>query len=375
MKKFVYLCGMMLLSLNIIAQAPLDKNYSPVFSDDFDETGRYWYRFIEYPNKYWRAFCKEYYPAGVTRGTDEHQVYREQNCVFVPAESSIKLIGEYAGHRLQCGEYNVPNYYGYECDVNHGSLYYYSGNIETRKKYCYGYFEIKCKLPFHMGSYPAFWLWGADSTIGNQYYEEIDIMEYSYGTNIGNGTPTKYSVGHLDNPNGTNLIYVSGNLVNLPSNNDITHWHRYGCEWLPNRIIWYLDGNVIFEYCDADSIPTHPMTLKANYSIGNTSLFHPNHPDQYPLWVGSDVMTIDYIKVFQLKWDCSTDEMILYQSDLENFDYKVKKSVTISPANEEIVLNSTDIAYFKVTDSFEINGPFEVRTGGQFSVIVLDCLE
>ena len=354
MKKFVYLCGMMLLSLNIIAQAPLDKNYSPVFSDDFDETGRYWYRFIEYPNKYWRAFCKEYYPAGVTRGTDEHQVYREQNCVFVPAESSIKLIGEYAGHRLQCGEYNVPNYYGYECDVNHGSLYYYSGNIETRKKYCYGYFEIKCKLPFHMGSYPAFWLWGADSTIGNQYYEEIDIMEYSYGTN---------------------LIYVSGNLVNLPSNNDITHWHRYGCEWLPNRIIWYLDGNVIFEYCDADSIPTHPMTLKANYSIGNTSLFHPNHPDQYPLWVGSDVMTIDYIKVFQLKWDCSTDEMILYQSDLENFDYKVKKSVTISPANEEIVLNSTDIAHFKVTDSFEINGPFEVRTGGRFSVIVLDCLE
>ena len=371
MKNFTFLCCVTLLCTNMLAQVPYDQNYTPVFSDDFDETGRFWSNFIENPNGYWRAFCHEYYPAGVTRGQNEHQVYRSQNCVFVPNESSIKLIAEYAGHQLQCGEYTIP--FGYTCDINHGSLFYYSGAIETIQKYLYGYFEIRCKLPFHQGSFPAFWLWGASTPLN--YYEEIDIMEYDYGSNIGNGTPTVYSIGHLDNPNEASVAPVSGELINLPSDNDITHWHKYGCEWLPNRIIWYLDGEAICEYGTSELIPCHPMTLKANYSIGNTSIYHPNHPDQYVLWTGSDIMTIDYITIHQLQWDCSTDVVISCQSDLDNFDYKVKKSVTINPTNQVVKVYATDIVNIKTTDSFAITGPFEVRAGGRFSVLALDCME
>ncbi len=373
MKKILYLCGIMLMSLNIMAQVSIDNNYSsaPSFIDDFDETGRYWHNFKDYPKKYWRAYCAEYCPAGVTRGTHEHQVYRQQNCVFDPSNSSIKLISEYAGHRLLCGEYTIPS--GYECDANHGSLFYYSGNIETRQKFQYGYFEIKCKLPYHQGSYPAFWLWGADSVL--HYYEEIDIMEYDYGEKIANGASTIYSLGCLDDISGTNDITRYGNNVNLPSNNDITHWHRYGCEWLPDRITWYLDGEVVGEYINQVYIPKHPMVLKANYSISNSALCNPNQSNQYPVWVGSDEMTIDYIVVNQLKWDCSTDEVITCQSDLNSFDYKVKKSITVTSSVEDVIVYPLNVVNMRVTDSFVINGPFEVKAGGVFSVLAHDCIE
>lgn len=357
------------------AQTPIDNNYlsPPFFLDDFDESGRYWQNYIEFPKKYWRAFCAEYAPAGVTRGTNEHQVYRPQNCVFDPANSSIKLISEYAGHQLQCGEYAIPP--DYECDYDHGSLFYYSGNIENRQYFQYGYFEIKCKLPFHKGSYPAFWLWRADSTQVEQYYEEIDIMEYDYGINIANGASTIYSLGCLNDVNGTNAIARFGNHITLPSNNDITHLHRYGCEWLPDRITWYLDGEAISEFINQDYIPFHPMVLKANYSISNSALYSPNLANQYPVWTESDVMTIDYIMVSKLKWDCSTDEVITSQSDLNNFDYKVKKSITVTSSIEDVIVYPINIVNMRVSDSFVINGPFEVRSGGVFSVLAHDCIE
>ncbi|MBR4155708.1 MAG: hypothetical protein IKU01_03265 [Bacteroidales bacterium] len=40
-------------------------------------------------------------------------------------------------------------------------------------------FGIRCKLLVHQGAFPAFWLW--DSKTG-EYYEEIDIFEYTWGT-------------------------------------------------------------------------------------------------------------------------------------------------------------------------------------------------
>ena len=44
MKKFVYLCGMMLLSLNIMAQIDLnDRNWDTIVNDDFTTPRRFWY--------------------------------------------------------------------------------------------------------------------------------------------------------------------------------------------------------------------------------------------------------------------------------------------------------------------------------------------
>ena len=84
-------------------------------------------------------------------------------------------------------------------------------------------------------------------------------------------------------------------------------------------------------------------------------------------------MTIDYIKVYQLIWDCDTDETITCQSDLDDFVYKVKKSISVTSTVDEPVVSNTDYVTFRVTDSFEITGDFEVQQGGEFTVIQQDC--
>ncbi len=49
---------------------------------------------------------------------------------------------------------------------------YSSGEIETQRKFGYGKFEIRCKLPSGKGLFPAFWLYG------DPYKNEVDIFEF-----------------------------------------------------------------------------------------------------------------------------------------------------------------------------------------------------
>jgi hypothetical protein len=94
-------------------------------------------------------------------------------------------------------------------------------------------------------------------------------------------------------------------------------------------------------------------------------------------WCGANdnctTMVIDYIRAYQLEWDCNTDETIACQTDLDSFVFKVKKTVNITSSIEEVEVESTDKITFRVTDSFEITGLFQVDSGGEFTVIRQDC--
>jgi hypothetical protein len=98
-----------------------------------------------------------------------------------------------------------------------------------------------------------------------------------------------------------------------------------------------------------------------------------NHDTGLPIWFGSDNMDIDYIHVYQLKWDCDTDETITCQSDLNGFDYGVKKSISITSTIDEPIISSACKVTFRVTDSFEVTGAFQVSNGAEFKVIMEDC--
>lgn len=96
------------------------------------------------------------------------------------------------------------------------------------------------------------------------------------------------------------------------------------------------------------------------------------HNEEGKLGKGDEI-TIDSIRVYQLKTDCDTDETIASQSDLDNFDYAVKNSISITSTINEPVVSNTDKVTFRVADTFEITGPFEVQQGGEFAVIQQDC--
>lgn len=380
MRKIIYLCILIIISLNVMAQIDLnDRNWSCTLSDDFNQPNRQFDVTFHEPMWRWIAFAQTL-QSGVTK-PGLHNVYQWYNNTFDPTNGILTLTAYHAEQdSLLCGDYDIPP--DKTCQTNHHQLYYLSGMIETpNHTFRYGYYEIRCRIPTHKGAFSAFWLY--DSRDASQvippYYEEIDVFEYSW--NIAenpnyilnpnpHGIPDYYTFtsGIYYDGNGTNLYPYARNFPSLDSNGpDLSNWHIFACEWMPDHIIWYCDGNVVNEFYDSQHIPNHSLTLKATYAIDDKY----NHYNSD--WIGTGYMDIDYINVYQLNWDCDTDETITSQLDLDNFDYGVKKTIEITSSLNEAKIRSTDKVTFRATNSFEITGPFHTENGCEFTVIMQSC--
>ena len=64
---------------------------------------------------------------------------------------------------------------------------------------------------------------------------------------------------------------------------------------------------------------------------------------------------------------------MMAQIDLNDKNWAVKKTISISSKIDDIKINDTDKVTFRVTDSFEVTGPFQVENGAEFTVIRQDC--
>lgn len=385
MKKFIYLCSAMLLCMNMMAQIdPYDKNWGtgPVFSDFFDVPNRYFNNMFQENLGKWISYSKGAWPSGVTKPTT-NQVYRWNNCQFDDINNHLILHCEYEHNSpIQCGNYDIAPLQGWYCDSSHQSLYYYSGIVETQTPmFRYGYFEIRCKLPIHKGSFPAFWLWDEKnaSQSNDPHYEEIDIFEFSWNIGespnwIGNpnphGLPDPYTftTGIYFNDHGTEYVSYARNFPSLPYwGSDLSNWHIFACEWMPGYVKWYCDGTLVNEYSISENIPHRYLTLKTNYAIDGKYKY--NHT----MWMDNDDMIVDYIIVYQLLWDCDSEETIYNQLDLDNFGYAVKKAISITPSSTNIEVNANDKMTFRVSDGFEITKLFQIDTGAEFTIIRQDC--
>ena len=367
-----------------------DQNWKCAVNEQFDEGALYWQwdttRFLNKGDYSWKAHIGTIAPKG------EHEVYQFGNCQINTSDSTMYLVAYYDSANIHQNHYYLPKWMwpenGGSGYPSNDSLLYFSGALEYYKKeyvqnederkFLYGYFEIRCKLPTHQGAFPAFWLQVSSDTIGNKYYEEIDIFEYSWwitspaGPNHNTpelGSKRCYTCGLYFND--TDTFYHDHSYArtypSIPSHSsDLDQYHSFSCEWMPDHVIWYFDGSVMNEYYNMDSIPHRPLYLKTNYAIDN----YYKHGEK---WLGPGEMVIDYIKTYQLNWDCSTDETITCQSDLNDFVYAVKKSVAITSTLEEPIVENGDKTTFRVTDTFEVAGPFEVENGAEFTVIVQTC--
>jgi hypothetical protein len=368
MKKFLYLCVMMTLSLSLMAQIdPCDRNWDTIVLDDFNNNAwNTWYNWqITHPSGRYYTFIPDW-PSGVSRGESEHQVYQRENCLFNNT-CTLRFVTIYEGGPdntpLLCGDYDIPP--GKTCDTSHHTLYYTSGKIETTDQFFYGYFEISCSLPIHKGSFPAFWLFGG----GSSYYNEIDIFEYSWG------------ISHLDHfKQFTCGIYCNNN-QNIPiskarvtpildnSSTNLTNPHVFACEWLPEKVTWYVDGEIVNEFTDYEYIPHHPMSLKVNYAIDNYAV--PYQTGQ-PQWFDGDEMIIDYVKVLQLKTSCDTDVLISTLQEFEDYEPSVKKTIAIEPAIEFTIPTNTNV-YMRAVDSIVIGKGITIPFGAQMTLQTQLC--
>ncbi|MCR5754324.1 MAG: family 16 glycosylhydrolase [Acetatifactor sp.] len=210
----------------------------------------------------------------------------------------------WGNHELQC--YNKEN-----ATVKDGKLFielrkekkgnsdYTSARMITRGKrdWLYGKFEICAKLPAGLGTWPAIWMMPSKDTYGNWPNSgEIDICEHvGYDQGVIHSTIHTGAYNHMKNTQKYNTVKVE----------DCSEaFHVYGVEWLPDKLIFSVDGEEIFTYKPTDYLenPTaaewpydQKMYLILNLAFGGD-------------WGGSKgideslesaQMEVDYVRVYQ----------------------------------------------------------------------------
>jgi beta-glucanase (GH16 family) len=172
---------------------------------------------------------------------------------------------------------------------------YTSGMICNPRSHpqAYGKWEMKVKFPFKKGFWPAFFLAPVNQIPG---LPEIDVFEY-FGIH-----ENKISVAHhwgLDYPNWGGIYegkaepfyYVKGKEI---EGNFSNVWMIWSFECFPNKMVWKLDGNIVYE--STEGIPTAPLYMIANVAIKDFPQNNYEVDDSGLPYV----MEIDYVRIYKM---------------------------------------------------------------------------
>jgi beta-glucanase (GH16 family) len=151
----------------------------------------------------------------------------------------------------------------------------------TRFSFQYGYAEIRAKIPFGQGFWPAFWLLPDNNTSK----PEIDVIEI-----LGHQPETVKMRFHYLDRNGREV--VPGNVWVGPDFS--ADWHTFAIDWQPDVLIWYVDGIERWRFEEAEHIPQQTMYLLLNLAVGGVS---PGPPDETTIFPSD--YEIDYLRVWR----------------------------------------------------------------------------
>ncbi|QJP33554.1 family 16 glycosylhydrolase [Nonlabens sp. Ci31] len=176
-----------------------------------------------------------------------------------------------------------------------------SARLNSKYAFTYGRVDVRAKLPFGDGTWPAIWTLGKninedggywDSTYGTTNWPlcgEIDIMEHGLG-----------ALNHVSAALHTNCAGCSGNTRNFQSTTlqDVANdFHVYSMNWSPQQITFLIDDVPFYIYNPAvKNIDTYPF-YEDQYFLLNVAMggiagsIDPN-------FIQSS-MVIDYVRVYQ----------------------------------------------------------------------------
>lgn len=120
---------------------------------------------------------------------------------------------------------------------------YTSARVVSRNKgdWLYGKFDVMAKLPTGVGTWPAIWMLPTDWQYGSWPNSgEIDIMEHvGYDQNKVHGSiHTKFFNHSINTQRSDYLIIETASEA----------FHKYSIEWLPDRIRFYIDDVLYFNF-------------------------------------------------------------------------------------------------------------------------------
>ena len=199
---------------------------------------------------------------------------------------------------------------GGETAFNYKNYNYTSGRINTQNKhdFTYGYFECSARVPKGMGYLPAFWLMATDENEYGQWPQcgEIDIMEV-----MGQDTTKSYHTIHYGYDSGSGHRQNQGTkTVGKDEKDFYEDFHKYGLEWVPGKLTWYVDDVEVYTTSDwftgkdEEGQLTYPapfdhnMYVILNLAVGGGWV---GYPDQAAVEdMNNQSFDIDYVRVYQL---------------------------------------------------------------------------
>ena len=275
-----------------------------VWSDEFDATGAVnsekWFHQTLLPNG-----------QGWYNNELQHYTDRIENSIMEEGLLKIKTIKESFTDQGQTKEYT-------------------SARLNSKFAFTYGRIEVRAKLPYGQGTWPAIWTLGKNITEPGAYWElegfgsspwpncgEIDIMEH-WGSNqnfVQSAIHTPSSYGGTVNHGGKNLATAS------------TEFHTYAMEWTEERLVFSIDDIVHYIYNPSiKNNETWPFYAE-QYLVLNTAIA----PDISPGFVES-ALEIDFVRVYQssnLNLDKLDANLSAYPNPIEeHFTLQFNKLIT-----------------------------------------------
>lgn len=177
-----------------------------------------------------------------------------------------------------------------------GTRSYTSARMHTQGKadFLYGRFEIRARLPFGQGLWPAIWMMPTYSEYGGWPSSgEIDIMEL-----LGQDPTKTYGTLHFGGSGSAHAS--SGTSYTLPSGTFFEDFHTFALEWEEGVMRWYVDDLLFLTLTDwhteGHDFPSpfdRHFHLILNVAVGGG---WPGSPDATTIF--PQRMEVDWIRVF-----------------------------------------------------------------------------
>jgi beta-glucanase (GH16 family) len=178
-----------------------------------------------------------------------------------------------------------------------GTREYTSARMRTRGKgdWVYGRMEIRARLPYGQGIWPAIWMLPTDWEYGGWPRSgEIDIMEI-----LGHDPDNVHGTLHFGRA--ANDKSQDGGSLQMPEGSLRSEFHTYTVEWKEDEIRWYVDdlqyGRVTNWYAPDNTFPApfdKRFHMLLNVAVGGN---WPGSPDASTVF--PQRMEVDYVRVFE----------------------------------------------------------------------------
>ena len=157
-----------------------------------------------------------------------------------------------------------------------------SGGMAQQAGQTYGRWEFRARTDKGRGFGSAILLWPDSERFPQD--GEIDIMEVPSETR-----DRAHFIVHFAGPGGTDKVYGSY------AEDDFSQWHTFAVDWLPDRIVFYVDGVERFRVTDRNIIPKRPMHMAIQFDQGPKKDWIPA-PD--PSTPAAFALQVDWVRAY-----------------------------------------------------------------------------